>query len=175
VLEAKHIIFFIGSAVCVPAGIVAAINSRKMHDFVFMFLVFGTTQPGSLFGLPTDINFLSREWYRGTTRGIEVSYLDLLALILLVSSIAIRRREGRPLFWPPSLGPMLAFFLWCAINVLVFSEPKLFGIFELTKVARGMIVFCAVATYIRSSREVRLFFVVLAGTVLYETSVCLRD
>lgn len=174
-IEAKHVIFFLGSAVCVPAGIIGALFSRKIHDFVFMFLVFGTTQPGSLFGLPTDINFLSREWYRGTTRGIEVSYLDLLAIILLVSSVIIRRREGRPLFWPPSLGPMLAFFGWCAINVLVFSDPKLFGIFELTKVARGILLFVAVAMYVRSTREVRVFIVAIACTTLYETFICLRD
>jgi len=30
-----------------------------------------------------DINFLSHEWYRGTTRGIEFSLFDILAIGLL--------------------------------------------------------------------------------------------
>ena len=38
-IEAKHIIFFVGSAVCVPGGIIAAMNSRKIHDLVFIALV----------------------------------------------------------------------------------------------------------------------------------------
>ena len=89
--ESKYIIFVVASIVCVPTGILLASNYRKIHDFVFMFLVFGTCMPESLMGLPTDINFFSREWYRGSTRGIEISYLDLLAIILLFSSLSFGR------------------------------------------------------------------------------------
>lgn len=174
-LDSKYIIFFIGSAVCLPLGIVGSVNSRRIHDFIFMFLVFGVTQTGSLFGLPTDINFLSREWYRGSTRGIEISYLDLLAIILFVSSAVIRRRDGARFFWPPSLGVLLAFLGWCIVNVVLFSEPKLFGIFECTKVARAILLFVAVTFYIRSSREVRLFVWMMIVAVLYEAAICLVD
>lgn len=174
-LETKYIIFMVGSIVAVPAGIVLASSSRRIHDFVFIFLVFGTCMPDNLFGLPTDINFLSREWYRGSTRGIEVSYLDLLALILLVSSLSARHREGRRFFWPPSLGLLLAYFGWCFLNVAIFSDPKIFGVFELTKVARGILLFIAVAAYIRSPREIRLFIWALVGTIFFEAAVCLYD
>jgi len=174
-IEAKHIIFFVGSAVCVPGGIIAAMHSRKIHDLVFIALIFGTCMPDSLFSLPTDINFMSREWYRGTTRGIEISYLDLLAIILLFSSLHARRKEGRPFFWPPSLGLLLVCFGWCFLNVAVFSDPKIFGVFELTKIARAIMLFIAVAAYMRSPRELRLFVWALAGTIFYEAAICLRD
>lgn len=174
-IEAKHIIFFAGSAVCVPAGILCATQSRKILDFVFIFLVFGTCMPSGLFGFPTDINFLSREWYRGSTRGVEISYLDLLAIVLLISSLVVRSREGKKMFWPPSLGLLVAYFFWCLINVAVFSDPKIFGVFELTKLMRAMLLFVAVCAYVRSPREVNLFVWALVGTIFYEAAICLRD
>ncbi|MCC6694560.1 MAG: O-antigen ligase family protein [Candidatus Hydrogenedentes bacterium] len=174
-IESKYLIFYIGSAICVPAGILLASTSRRIHDAVFVALVLGVTQPASLFGLPTDINFLSRDWYRGTTRGIEISYLDLLAVILLVSSLIMRRRDGFRLYWPPSLGFQISFLLWCCINVALFSQPKLFGIFECTKIARAILLFAAVAMYIRRPREVRIFIWTLIGAVCYETVLSLLD
>lgn len=174
-LEAKHIIFFAGSAICVPIGILLALSSRRIHDFVFIFLVFGTSMPAGLMGFPTDINFLSREWYRGTTVGVEVSYLDLLAVVLLVSSVFVRQREGKRFFWPPSLALLLIYFAWCALNVVAFSDPKIFGLFELTKIARAILLFLAVCAYIRSPREIHLFVWALVGTIFYEAFICLRD
>ncbi len=174
-IEAKHIIFFAGSAVCVPAGIIFATQSRKVLDFVFVFLVFGTCMPSGLFGFPTDINFLSREWYRGSTRGIEISYLDLLAIILFISSLVVRQREGKKMFWPPSMGLLVAYFVWCLLNVALFSDPKIFGVFEVTKLMRAMLLFVAVCAYVRSPREVNLFVWALVGTIFYEALICLRD
>ena len=174
-LEAKYIIFFAGSIICVPIGILLAISSRRIHDFVFIFLVFGTSMPAGLMGFPTDINFLSREWYRGTTVGVEISYLDLLAVILLVSSIFVRQRERKPFFWPPSLALLLVYFVWCALNVAVFSDPKIFGLFELTKIARAILLFVAVCAYIRSPREIHVFVWALVIMVFYEAFVSIRD
>lgn len=174
-LESKYIIFFAGSAFCVPLGILFASASRRFLDFVFIILVFGTCMYSGLFGYATDINFLSREWYRGTTRGIEISYLDLLAVILLAGSLVVRRREGKPFYWPPSLGLLLAYFAWCFLSVAVFSDPKIFGLFELTKVARAILVFLAVVAYIRSPREIHLLVWTLAGTICYEGFISLRD
>ena len=174
-IEAKHIIFLMGSAICVPAGVLLSTTSRRFHDFVFMLLVFGTTQPETLFGMTTDINFLSREWYRGSTRGIEVSYLDLLALILLFSSLIVRQREGRRFFWPASLGILLTYFAWGATTLVVFSDPKIFSVFEVTKIARGIMVFLAVAAYVRTPREVKYFLYGLIAAIGYEAAVCLID
>ena len=48
-----------------------------------------------------DINFHSHYWYRGTTRGLEVSLVDILAWSVLISSFlfpapAARAGSGRP-------------------------------------------------------------------------------
>lgn len=174
-LELKHFIFFGAAGILVPAGILLSCLSRKIHDVVFVVVVFGTCMPHSLFGLPTDINFLSAEWYRGSTRGIEISYIDLAALVLLVASLVHRKREGRSIHWPPGLAPLLAYLAWCVITVVAFSDPKLFGVFELTKIIRGTVLFIAVAFYIRSPRELRIFVWALVGTIMYEGLVCLKE
>src|ERR1041384_6680055 len=53
-----------------------------------------------------DINFLSAQWYRGTTRGIGVSFIDILAISLLFASILIPPKGEKRFFWPGSLGFM---------------------------------------------------------------------
>src|SRR5258706_13565459 len=56
-----------------------------------------------------SINFYDAYWYRGTTRGFEVTFVDILAFALLVSSV-LRPLHGRArCYWPASLGPMLLF------------------------------------------------------------------
>lgn len=171
----KYTIFFIGLFVFVPIGIVIVRANANMLNMAFIMLVFGTTQPESLFGLPTDINFLSREWYRGTTRGVEISYLDMLAIIVLTGSYAARYREKVRFTKPPGYKYLKLFFLWSLFTVLLISDPKIFGIFELTKLARGLLIFLAVSVFLRSPEQVRLFVYVLLLIVFYEIAIALND
>src|SRR5262245_24150892 len=120
----------VGRALCV--------RSARLRDACAFLLVFGTTGTDLL-----DINFLSREWYRGTTRGIELSWLDLIWIPLLLS---LPRKEQRRA-WPPAFGPMLVFFVYNAL-VVACSEPMLFGIFELSKMLRQLCVFVTMARYV---------------------------
>jgi len=174
-MEDKHVLFLVGSFLFVPLGILFAMRSTRILNIVFIALVFSTTQPDALFGLPTDINFMSREWYRGSTRGFEVSLLDLLALILLVGSLSERARNGNKFVKPPSYGLMKTYFVWALFTVLFISEPKIFGAFELSKMFRAMLVFLAVWAFMRSPAQVRLFVYAIIGVVLYETAVALYD
>jgi O-antigen ligase len=173
-MEDKYFVFFTGVLVFVPIGIVVARSNPRVLNLVFFALIFGTTQPEALFGLPTDINFLSREWYRGSTRGIEISYLDLLALILLFSSLSVRAHQRIPLGRPPGFGILKAYFMWALLTVLIVSEPKIFGVFELTKIFRAMLIFFAVWAFMRSEDQVRLFVYALVIVVFYEAAVALQ-
>lgn len=172
----KDAIFFSGFIVCVPVGILLAVLFPRVHKAVFFALILGTTNTSGLFGLPLDINFLSREWYRGTTRGIEVSYLDILAVVLFVSTLIIRSREKRRIFfWPFSLGWMLAYVTYACIHTLVLADPKLFALFEISKILRGIFIFITVALYVRSMKDLELLFWAFCTAIGYEAVVCLRD
>ena len=172
----KDAIFFGGFLVCVPTGILLAVLFPRIHKTVFFALVLGTTNTGGLFGLPLDINFLSREWYRGTTRGIEVSYLDLLAVVLFISTLIVRHREGRRIFfWPLSLGWMIAYLLYACLHTLALADPKLFALFEISKTLRGIFIFVTVALYVRSMKDLELLLWAFCTAIGYEAFVCLRD
>ena len=116
-----------------------------------------------------DINFLSREWYRGTTRGIEFSFVDILSIGLLISLGWSRRM--RP-YWPASLG-LVVLFLCYAAGSVAGATPKLFGVFEVWNLTRAVIVFLVGAWYVRGERELTLLLWVLIALVLGESALAL--
>lgn len=141
---------------------------RRARDAGFFALVFGAMVTYDL-----DVNFVSREWYRGTTRGFEISFLDIIALALLAAMLLRPRRGERRFIWPGSLAPLLAYFGYCALSVL-FSDPKLFGMFELLKVMRGILIFVAAANYIRSEKQLRVFLWAFICAVAYQGLAAIR-
>ena len=85
-----------------------------------------------------------------------------------------RQRRQVRLFWPASLGIMLAYAAYCCLNV-VASDPQLFGVFELSKVFRGIIVVITIAFYVQSERELRMLLYALCAAVAYETFLSLEQ
>ncbi|MFA6243537.1 MAG: O-antigen ligase family protein [Candidatus Hydrogenedentales bacterium] len=158
----KYTIFFAALLFVLPMGVLMASYSRRIREIVFGLLLFGTA-----FTDWFDINFVDRWWYAGSTRGIEVSFVDFLALVLLFSTLLTMRREGARLFWPASLGLMLIFFGYGCFSVMT-SDPKLFGLFELTKLVRGFVVFLTVAWYVRTKRDAYVLMFALGAVLIYE-------
>lgn len=150
-------------------GIVVACLSTRVRDLFFLLLVTLSPLIERL-----DLNYVSREWYRGTSRGFEVSILDILALSLLVSALLAPRRGESRGYWPPSFGFMLLFFFYACLNVGM-AEPKLFALFELFRMFRGLLLVLAVAFYVRGERELRLFVVSLGIVVCYEGLLALKQ
>ena len=153
--EYKNLIGLTLLPMAILAGIAATCLSRRLRDLFFFLLVVLTPMTQGL-----DVNFLSREWYRGTTRGFEFSLMDILSLSILFSSLLRPHRGQSRWYWPASLGWMLLFFFYACFSVAI-SDPKLFGLFELTKMLRGIIVFLAAALFIRTNRELGLLAVAL--------------
>jgi hypothetical protein len=158
-MELKHVVFFLALFLAVPLATALARKREWLRDACMLALVIGTTR----FDLQA-INFISREWYRGTTRGIEICWLDLLWLILLASDPAPIKKGSR---LPRGLVPMLVFTAYNALNVLI-STPHLFGVFELSKMIRALMLFWTVALFIKSERELRVVTWGIAGAVIYE-------
>jgi hypothetical protein len=150
-------------------GVLMACASRRVRDLFFVMLVFLAPMIER-----ADVNFVSREWYRGTSRGFEFSILDILSISLLVSAVLFPRRGESRGYWPASLGLMLLFFLYACGNVAAV-DPKLFGFFELFKMVRGIILVLAVAFYVRSERELRLLIFALAAVVCFEGLLALKQ
>ena len=150
-------------------SIVLACLSRRIRDAFFVLLVFLAPMIERL-----DLNFVSREWYRGTSRGFAVSVMDILALALLASSVLVGRRNGSRLFWPASFGLMLLYFCYACLNVAI-SDPRLYGYFELFKMLLGLMLFLAVAFYLRGEREVRLLILALGLSLCYQALLAFKQ
>src|ERR1017187_3278036 len=86
-------------------GAVAAIWFQRVRDVFFFAMV-----SLAVFAERMDVNFFSEAWYRGTTRGIQVTLIEMLALGLLIGCWFGRRGLERRRFWPGSLGLMLLYF-----------------------------------------------------------------
>src|SRR2546422_6582196 len=167
-MEPKDLLSLLLIAVAIPGGVALTCLSRRAQDAAFLLMI-----PGCVVTDKRDLNFVTRFWYRGTTRGFEFSFVDVLAISILVSSL-LRPRPGQSRgYWPASLGLMLLYFFWCCSSVLI-SNPKLFGLFELSKVVRGLIVFLAAALFVRTERELCLLIVALGCAVCFEGLMALK-
>ncbi len=146
-MEIKHIIAIALIVVLTGAGIMAASIAQRARDIMFFLMVAGAVVTERM-----DVHFFSHAWYRGTTLGIEISLIDILAVSIFAASLLVPRYRGPRWYWPAGLGVIGAYFLYCCFSVLI-SEPKIFGVFELSKIVRGLVFFLAAASYVRTKRE----------------------
>src|SRR6478736_5935943 len=72
---------------------------KRARDFFFFGMVVLAPMTERL-----DVNFVSRDFYRGTTRGIEFSLVDILSISLLLGSLIMPRKGHSRAFWPASFG-----------------------------------------------------------------------
>lgn len=168
-MEAKDLIALALLLLAIPVGIIVATFSPRARDAAFFLMVAGTVITDRL-----DVNFLSQYWYRGTTRGLEFSLVDLLAISVFVGSILSPRPGNSRLYWPASLGLTLVFFLYAVASVM-FSDPKMYGVFELSKMVRGFFFFLAAAFYVRSQREIGILVLALGCAVCFEGVLALKQ
>ena len=168
-MEQKYIfaaILLVGSGF---AGILLATFSQRIRD-VFFFLMVTVSAMTERF----DVNFFGREWYRGTTYGVEISIVDVFAISVLISMLLRPGVGERRWFWPASLGTMVLFLLFSAVCVAA-ADPRLYGYYALSKIVRGITIFLAAALYIRGERELKLFLLALAAIVCYEGLIAIEQ
>jgi hypothetical protein len=161
-LQQKDFLALILLLIALLGGVIATCCSTRLRDICFLVMIFLAPMTEDY-----DVNFVSRDFYRGTTRGFEVSLVDVLSLSLLISCFIAPRRGNARVFWPASFGFILLFFLYACFNVGM-ADPRLFGLFELSKMVRGITIFLATAFFVQSERELKLFLYALAGVVCYE-------
>lgn len=129
---------------------------------------------GIVVGDRLDINFLTHFWYRGTTRGFEFSFVDVLAFSVFVSSFLCTREGESRWRWPAGFGFMLLFFFYAAISTLL-GDPKIFGLFEVSKMLRGLVFFLAAFMFVRTNRELGIFVLALCLAASLEGLLCIRQ
>jgi hypothetical protein len=69
---------------------------------------------------------------------------------------------------------MLLFFVYAGLAG-VASEPRLYGLFELSKMLRGLVFFLAAALFVRSQREVAILVFALCCALSFEGAVAIKQ
>jgi hypothetical protein len=168
-MDAKHLIALAVLLLAIPTGVIVATVSHRARDAAFFAMVAATVITDRI-----DVTFFSHYWYRGTTRGLEFSFVDLLAISVFAASLLRPRPGNSRLYWPSSVGFMLAFVLYASVSVII-SQPQVYGIFELSKLVRGLLFFMAAALYVRSRRELGILVFALCCAVYFEGALALKQ
>lgn len=144
--ELKYLVFFGMLFFGVPAMVMFACADRRIERWLFGLLVF----TGFITNL-TSINFFSFETYRGTSRGLEVTIADLIALALLtvmMLKIPQKLKLMIPGVWIYGLYIVLA-----AISIDA-SAMRIYSYCELWKMFRMLLYFFVVFNYLNWRSEV---------------------
>jgi hypothetical protein len=168
-MEIKHVIAAALIIVLTGAGVAVASVAQRVRDLMFFLLVAGAVLTERM-----SVNFFSQAWYRGTTRGVEISLMDILAVSILAASLLAPRYRGTRWHWPVGLAFLGTYFLYGCFSVLI-SEPKIYGVFELSKIVRGIVIFLAAASFVRTKRELRLLVMGLVCAACLEGILGLRQ
>lgn len=154
----KYLVFALVALVGVPLGTLLLQRWPRLQQGLISVLVFLTVNN-------QDINFVSREWYRGTSRGFSVSLLDLLALsgLLLIWQ---QRKNLRVEVLPAGSVLFALYFAGSALS-LINAADVTFGAMELLKMLRMYLVFWVVYHLIRTPAQLRWFLASVSWTLLY--------
>lgn len=166
----KWVVFISALLVGVPAMVVvlrAAEKYRRMALVVFFVLLLNTLE-GSL-----AINIVSRELYRGWSRGMEITALDLFSLgvalyVLLTPSGANRRRTPYEVW-------VFAAFLFFAFASFALSWQPLYAWFGWWKLVRGFAVFAVFSRFLDDEERVRLLPDAFAILCFYQAFFVLQQ
>lgn len=161
-IETKHILALILFVAFGSAGFFLTLVSQRMRDIALFGLTFGAVLIERM-----NVTFLGEYWYRGTSRGFELSAIDIVPLCLIVATVLLPRYERGRFYWPAGLGFMIAYFAFCCVNV-ANASPQLYGGWELAKMARGILVLVGAALFIRGRRELQVVVLALCCAVLLE-------
>ena len=120
----------------------------------------------------TAINFFSYEEYRGSSRGMEVSVVYLMALALLVAAAI----KGRLPKFIPSFGALLfvVYFLLCLPSYAT-AENTLFSWMETWKMIMLYLVYLSVRAYLNSTENVRSLVNGLAVFAIWNFLLVVKD
>ena len=136
-------LFFISALL----GILPAVTLLICERYLIRFAVLGMILPLMLFN-QSAINFFSKEMYRGTSRGLEVSLIYIAAATLIIT-LAILKGMHNPF---PDWGSRiyLLYFLLCLPSLRTAGTLSV-CIFELWKMVMIYLVFLAVYYYLKFS------------------------
>ena len=139
----KYVVFFATLLIGVPLGYHLSLRFPKVERLIFFSMMFFTVRM-------EDINFVSRETLRLTSRGFEVGMVDIATFIIFL--IILKRKSSYHLHHPPGAWIYFLYFGFSALSIVNAAVP-LFSFFELWKMLRMYMYFYVVYNYVNSFEQ----------------------
>lgn len=121
-----------------------------------------------------SVNVISREWYRGSARGVEITAVDLIALALLLLILS-RRPQGFSRRWFTLEGATLALYaLMAALSTAAAQVPE-YALFGLWKILRGLAIYVIFSQLIDRRSRVEALITAFALIPLWQLPFVLQQ
>ena len=162
----KYAVFFLALLAMPPLGVALSFNRRWMKYAIWAMIGALAVYQG------TAINFFSYEEYRGSSRGMEVSIVYLLAFALLVAA-AFKRRLPK---FIPSFGAFLyvVYFFLCLPSYAT-AENTLFCWMETWKMIMLYLVYLSIRAYLDMTDNVKVLMKGLAAFAIWNFLLVVKD
>lgn len=164
-IEIKYVIFFFVLFILVPMAVVLAKKYIYIEKILLFALIFFTAQT-------IDINFVSMQTYRGTSKGFEISLVDITAIILFF--VLLRKKNAKKLSLPAGTLLFSLYFLFSCISI-INSDIYVYSFFELLKMIRMYFYFFLIYNLIRSFKDIEEFFKYMIIVSFFITFVVLKQ
>ena len=160
----KYLVFLIAFFGVLPLGYILTMSRKYM-----LMAAFAVILPVMMFN-QVSINFFSHETYRGTSRGMEVSLVYLLALAMLIGMAILHRKK---MLVPDTGSKIYLVYFLLTLPSLINADNTLYSWFELWKMLMMYIVFVTFFYYLYFYRDFNSIFIAfgIVVTVTFITVV----
>jgi hypothetical protein len=142
--DLKYLIFFMALVIGVPIGYILAKKFLWVEKLVFFLFIFFTCEM-------IDINFVSMETYRGTSKGFEFGMVDIAMYILLL--ISFKRSSQYQIAWFPPGALLYLVYLLCSLISFMHADVFIYSAFEATKMLRMYCYFWIAYNYLQKEDQ----------------------
>jgi len=163
----KYLIFTFALVFGVPVGAMFMRQSKLAGRVLLAFLLLAPA-------INITINFISNEWYRGDTRGIEFDLTDILSLTMLLG-MALSPRFRKIKLAPPGAFPFIIFLSFLLLSI-AYAYVPLYGFFTLSRILRGFLLYVVLYNYLRNDPEgIEFALKVLAVAIAWQALNVLKQ
>ena len=157
-------VFLLALLVGVPIAFMLARQSRRWERIILFFTLLLTCR------IDFSIHFVSHELYRGTSRGFEITGVDLL--ILTLALVVLFRKEFKLIWIPPGTLLYGLYFMFSVISI-INAETALYSWFEVLKMVRMYCFYWVLFNYFNSWDRIRAALTCCCLVVVYIFMVAL--
>ncbi len=160
---------FYGGLAPLLGGLMA--TRRSWQRVLFGLMIFmPTLQPGRFTLMLGSIDF-----YRGHTKGFEISLIEVFAIALIIAVLRGPREPSMPCraSWPPGTG---IYLLWCfagLISIIHAWEPT-YSLMTFVRVVKSTLIYAAAALFLRDDKDLRAAIYGLALALIVQGWICMK-